>query len=228
MGIQERKEREREERRQRILAAAAHLFSTQGVEKTTLRNIAQEIEYSPGTIYLYFKDKEELLNDLYKVMFAGFSQKLLEAASVDDPMDRLQTIGEKYLEYARLHPAEFDLMFMMKHRDQSSTGEAAPHMVDCDPNNVSALEATDDGFAYMRATLIRINDLPDHKLRYDIDTATVTAWGIVHGIAALEVRGMLNIYPEPYRKQLVTQTLASIQHALVVPRNHHDIPDLGT
>lgn len=219
MGIQERKEREREERRQRILAAAAHLFSTQGVEKTTLRNIAQEIEYSPGTIYLYFKDKEELLNELYKVMFAGFSQKLLEAASVEDPMNRLQTIGEKYLEYARLHPAEFDLMFMMQHRDQGSTGEAAPHMIDCDPNDVVALESADDGFAYMRATLMHIDSLPNYKLRYDVDTATITAWGIVHGIAALEVRGMLNIYPDPYRKQLIMQTLASIQHALVVPRD---------
>ena len=41
----------------KILEAAKKLFLDHGFEKTSIRNIAEEIEYSPGTIYLYFKDK---------------------------------------------------------------------------------------------------------------------------------------------------------------------------
>jgi AcrR family transcriptional regulator len=60
MGIQERKEREKERRRQQIIVAAKRIFSEKGFNKTTMEDIAKEAELSPGTIYLYFKNKEEL------------------------------------------------------------------------------------------------------------------------------------------------------------------------
>ena len=60
MGILERKERDREDMRRLILGAARQLFLEQGYEKTSIRNIADVIEYSPATIYLYYKDKNEL------------------------------------------------------------------------------------------------------------------------------------------------------------------------
>ena len=60
MGIQERKERERERRRQQIIVAAKKVFSEKGFNKATMDDIAGEAELSPGTLYLYFKNKEEL------------------------------------------------------------------------------------------------------------------------------------------------------------------------
>ena len=42
--------------KRKILEAAKALFLDQGFEKTSIRNIADAIEYSPSTIYLYFKD----------------------------------------------------------------------------------------------------------------------------------------------------------------------------
>ena len=64
MGIQERKEREKERRRQQIMVAAKRVFSDRGFNKSTMEDIAQEAELSPGTLYLYFKNKEELYASL--------------------------------------------------------------------------------------------------------------------------------------------------------------------
>ncbi len=64
MGIQERKEREKERRRQQIIVAAKRVFSEKGFNKATMEDIAHEAELSPGTLYLYFKNKEELYASL--------------------------------------------------------------------------------------------------------------------------------------------------------------------
>ena len=64
MGIQERKEREKERRRQQIIVAAKRVFSDRGFNKATMEDIAKEAELSPGTLYLYFKNKEELYASL--------------------------------------------------------------------------------------------------------------------------------------------------------------------
>jgi AcrR family transcriptional regulator len=54
MGITERREREREEIRSKILDAARELFATEGYDRVTMRRIADAIEYSPTTIYNHF------------------------------------------------------------------------------------------------------------------------------------------------------------------------------
>lgn len=64
MGIQERKKRERERRRQQIMVAAKRVFSVRGFNKATMEDIAKEAELSPGTLYLYFKNKDELFSSL--------------------------------------------------------------------------------------------------------------------------------------------------------------------
>ncbi len=64
MGIRERKEREKERRRQQIMVAAKKVFTDKGFNKATMDDIANEAELSPGTIYLYFKNKEELYASL--------------------------------------------------------------------------------------------------------------------------------------------------------------------
>lgn len=70
MGIQERKQRERRRRRHQIMIAAKRVFSIKGFTKTTMEDIAREAELSPGTLYLYFKNKDEL--------YASLSLEILE------------------------------------------------------------------------------------------------------------------------------------------------------
>jgi len=64
MGIKERKEREKERRRQQIMVAARRVFSDKGYSRATMEDIANEAELSAGTIYLYFKNKDELCASL--------------------------------------------------------------------------------------------------------------------------------------------------------------------
>ncbi len=74
MGIQERKRRDRERRRQEILIAARRVFSAKGLNKATMEDIANAAELSPGTLYLYFKNKNELV--------ASLSVKILEFMTI--------------------------------------------------------------------------------------------------------------------------------------------------
>jgi AcrR family transcriptional regulator len=74
MGIQERKERERERRRQQIIVSAKRVFSEKGFSKTTMEDIAREAELSPGTLYLYFKNKDEL--------YASLSLRILQYMNI--------------------------------------------------------------------------------------------------------------------------------------------------
>ncbi len=60
MGIQDRREREKEQRRNQIIVAARRVFHKKGFTKATMKNIAKEAELGFGTLYLYFNNKEEL------------------------------------------------------------------------------------------------------------------------------------------------------------------------
>ena len=93
MGIAERKEREREEMRKLIIDTATQLFIEKGFDKTSMRNIAEAMEYSPATIYLYFKDKSELFNAIHEIGFKVFFEYLSQVKDIADPMDRLDKLG---------------------------------------------------------------------------------------------------------------------------------------
>ena len=60
MGTRERREREKENRRNQILNAAKEIFMSKGLRAATMEEIARKAELSPGTIYTYFRNKEEL------------------------------------------------------------------------------------------------------------------------------------------------------------------------
>ncbi len=61
-----------EQKRQRILDTALHLFGTKGYEKTTMREIAAEAGSSLGLAYRYFTSKEELVLSLYRRLALEF------------------------------------------------------------------------------------------------------------------------------------------------------------
>ena len=60
MGITERREREKLQRHNDILDAAEKIFFSEGIDKATMDDVAAEAELSKGTLYLYFKSKQEL------------------------------------------------------------------------------------------------------------------------------------------------------------------------
>ena len=76
MRIQERKERDKELRRHQIMDAAKEVYAKKGSSSATIENIAEEAGFSPATIYLYFKNKDELSASLSLQMLNDLVEKI--------------------------------------------------------------------------------------------------------------------------------------------------------
>jgi len=95
MGIQERKRREKEVRRQQILSASKQLFADRGFHQTTMEDIANAAELSPGTIYLYFKSKDELFAELSLGVIQYFNGRLEKMTSQENMTAKQKLAGVK-------------------------------------------------------------------------------------------------------------------------------------
>jgi len=114
LGVKERKLRQKKFLRQEILDAASELFVKDGYENVSMRRIANKIEYSPTTIYLYFKDKAELLEQVCHETFARLSQHLraiLEQPG--DPLVRLRRGLIAYVHFGLDNPHHYRATFML-------------------------------------------------------------------------------------------------------------------
>ncbi|HYP28139.1 MAG TPA: TetR/AcrR family transcriptional regulator [Blastocatellia bacterium] len=105
--------------RQEILDAARDLFVNEGYENVSMRRIAEKIEYSPTTIYLYFQDKSELLFNICEETFARLSNRLEEITKEgDDPIYCLKRGLHAYVEFGLQYPNHYKVTFL-NHPTQS-------------------------------------------------------------------------------------------------------------
>jgi AcrR family transcriptional regulator len=113
MGIAERKERQKAELRDTILAAARRIFLAEGPQALTMRRIAEAIEYSPGTIYLYFTSREDIALHLVREGFEKLVAVLAPVVAAEaDPVERIRAIGAAYIDFGISDPATYQLVFM--------------------------------------------------------------------------------------------------------------------
>jgi AcrR family transcriptional regulator len=113
MGIAERKQEEKQEMTKRILNGARKIFLEKGYEQTSMRNIANEINYSPGSLYFYFKDKSEIFHELHKEGFHLLLRELKVLDKVADPFERLKAMGRVFIEFAQENKDYYNLMFIV-------------------------------------------------------------------------------------------------------------------
>jgi AcrR family transcriptional regulator len=114
MGVKERKLRQKSVLRQEILDAASELFVKEGYENVSMRRIADKIEYSPTTIYLYFTDKAQLLEQVCHDTFSRLSQNLERIlAQPGDPLQRLRRGLLAYVQFGLENPHHYRASFMM-------------------------------------------------------------------------------------------------------------------
>ncbi|HCX64702.1 MAG TPA: TetR/AcrR family transcriptional regulator [Eubacteriaceae bacterium] len=103
-----RREREKEEMKERILQTASRIIGEKGFDQLSIRQIAKEIEYSPSIVYHYFKDKEDIVN---QVMQRGYGKIISSIAHVDPATDtpegQLSEMTRNYIEAALKMPDEF-------------------------------------------------------------------------------------------------------------------------
>jgi AcrR family transcriptional regulator len=114
MGSVERRTRERTETRQRILDAAREMFVELGYDATTMRAIADRIEYTPTAIYHHFRNKEALLAELCAIDFRALGAAFQKIGAIEDPIERLRRTGQTYVEFGLRHPMQYQLMFMTR------------------------------------------------------------------------------------------------------------------
>jgi len=105
MGIAERKEREKQQRKEEIVNAAEKVFFSMGLENATMDDIATEAELSKGTLYLYFKSKEDLH---FEVARRAISLLSLHTARAVEPagnaIEKLELMGRATIAFMQSHP----------------------------------------------------------------------------------------------------------------------------
>ena len=114
MGVAERKSRHKEYTRQEILDAARDLFVNEGFDNVSMRKIAEKIEYAPGTIYLYFKDRAEILDTLCEQTFEKLHARM-EAIRRDsgNPLEGLRRGLRTYIQFGLDHPNHYVVTFVL-------------------------------------------------------------------------------------------------------------------
>lgn len=177
MGTKERRTREREETRTKILDAAREMFAADGVEAVTMRAIAQRIEYTPTAIYHHFRDKQALLEELCYLDFRALAQAFGKIGRIEDPTERLRRIGLAYVDFALAHPSHYRFMFMTP-KPESAYARAEA--------GLGSPES--DAYTMLRDTVAE--GIAAGKFRPEFTDAEELAqimWAGVHGIASLHV-----------------------------------------
>ncbi len=99
MGVQERREREREARRGAVLDAAREILLEKGLKGTTTKGIAERCELSEATLFFYFNNKDEILVSLLfesiRFWSEGFEKIERSSASADKKLDQIWRFHEK-------------------------------------------------------------------------------------------------------------------------------------
>lgn len=173
MGVQERRAREKKELRQEILDAARDLFVREGFENVSMRKIAEKIEYSPTTIYLYFQDKSDLLDCICEETFARLVRKQTALdQSVADPLERLRRGLRAYIEFGLKHPNHYKVAFMM------------PDPFDDPEHCVRAHAMGQKAFDHLLTTLALCAE--QHMIEVaDLEATAQSVWAATHGLTSL-------------------------------------------
>jgi AcrR family transcriptional regulator len=179
MGITERKVKQRLELRKMILEASMKLFVEEGFEKVSMRKIAEIIEYSPTTLYLYFKDKNEILYELCEMGFQKMTEYNKDLGQIKNPLLRLHQMGENYLRFGLAYPEYYDLMFI----------QAAPMEV-LRRQNCSEWDSADANINALK-DLIRECMEEGVIVKDDVNAAAIGVWAMVHGLVSLSIRNRL-------------------------------------
>lgn len=176
MGSSERREREKKELREKILEAARELFNSAGFEATTMRAIAERIEYSPTAIYSHFADKEALLQELCLNDFQSLAQKFVALEKVADPIKRLRRLGQAYADFGITYPQAYRFMFMTPKPPQPV------------PWQMGLGNPLTDPFAFLLLVVqscMAENAFKPHLK--DAELIAQTLWAGLHGVIALHL-----------------------------------------
>jgi AcrR family transcriptional regulator len=110
---QERRATEKAALRRQIMDAAAELFGIQGYESVSMRKIARRIGYTPMAIYLYFKDKNDILDCICEEAFTRLYRSLERIKlGTYTPAEALREATRSFIDFAMKHPHHYRATFL--------------------------------------------------------------------------------------------------------------------
>jgi AcrR family transcriptional regulator len=194
LGIQQRREREKQEVRQSILLAAREIARLEGWQSVTIRKVAERIEYSPPTIYEYFTSKEEILLELLREGFRQFAAVLNTAMkSTEDPEQRLFKMSEAYWQFAMSNPELYQVM--------NGLGGVPLECQEKPPAAREAFVATQEALLdWAQAVGV---DIPD------VEGAVEIIRSLIHGLISLTMADRIR-GGEPRAKQLMRRSIQEL------------------
>lgn len=166
-----------------ILQAAVALIEESGLDAVTMRSVAGRIGYSPTTIYLHFKNKEDLLTSALVYAHEQMAQGLRAAESIDDLRERLRVRATWFVRWGLEHPNTYRLIF-----------EQAPRTQDIGAVAATAREV------WRRHQELIAEALSCGLIRHDVDPSVCAQlwWATLHGIVwfATAIRFESAIFPK--------------------------------
>jgi AcrR family transcriptional regulator len=197
MNASSRRRKHKEELRRLILDSAREIFVRQGYESFSMRKLAEKIDYSPGSVYLHFKNKEELFECLVDESFA----RLLETLSglrngkgMQDPVEELKKGMWAYVEFGLRNPNDYRFAFMLR-----PPMEKHPYKVH-------------GAFESLRYIVGRC--VEEKRFRaVDVETTSQAIWASVHGITSLLIQRPA--FPWVGKKKLIAQLIDTAVDGLV-------------
>src|SRR5208337_3456893 len=204
MGQMAFRQQYRQEFRSVILEAARQLFVRQGYESFSMRKLAERLDCSHGTIYLYFKNKQQLFDFLVEDSFAQLARALdhlRQQKPGADPVYLLKQAGRIYVNFGRRNPNAYEFAFVIRRSGPVRPWKLHP------------------GFAFLRNTIKAC--IEERRFRaVDVDTATQAMWAAVHGVTSLLIARPG--FPWVPADELISRVIDSSVDSLLVPRAAHD------
>ncbi len=197
MGTAERKEREKAELKELILKTAKDILVKNGQDGLSIRKIASIVEYSPATIYLYFKDKDEILHELMEVGFKMMGSYMKHISPEMSPIERIHKTGEAYIKFGLENKDWYDLMF--------NSEKPMKHIFDCGAEWNEGMNMFN--FLVLNCEqAIKENNLTN----LEPQILALQLWSTVHGLVNLTLSERMCIVVEGEPNELINKTLTSM------------------
>jgi AcrR family transcriptional regulator len=192
-----RREQHRQELRGVILDAARQIFEREGYESFSMRKLAKDIEYSPGSIYLHFKNKEELFETLVEESFERLRQalnRIRNGHAEEDPVEALKKGARAYVQFGLRNPNDYRFAFLLRRPAPKRPYRVHP------------------AFDTMRQMVGRC--VEEKRFRaVDVETTSQALWAAIHGITSLLIQRPT--FPWVGRKQVIEQVINNAVDSLM-------------
>jgi len=164
----------RAERERQILEAAVRAFSRQGYHHCTVAQVAREAGVADGTIYLYFRGKEDLLVSAFRHVMGGILEEMdRELAPLADPIHKLRRLVEIHLEVMERDPELAAFLQLQLRQPDASIRTAITEPLRAYARRIEAV--LDEG----KATGVIRSDIPTRVMRralFGTVDETVSSW----------------------------------------------------